>query len=164
SISPAPDRKTKKKAQSKRNRQKKREDARAAGVGFVGLRPTVRKKYLSGAVPIDATNTLPTNQKNVTSTGYTALDDGMGTKVIYRLEDLVGPTSRFQFTLEKWDGVAAKPLVNSTGKIIGVLAGTPNDEDWPALHRMAAQALEERRSRCYVPKKKGADRRGKFVA
>ncbi|KAF9554701.1 hypothetical protein CPC08DRAFT_737612 [Agrocybe pediades] len=54
------------------------------------------------------------------------------------------------------------PLVNEDGKIFGVLAGHPNDPNWPEIHRLAAAALEERRCQCRVSEKNKEHRRGHF--
>lgn len=55
-------------------------------------------------------------------------------------------------------------IVDKAHRLVAVLAGHPNVENWPLLHQQAATALEERRSRCLVPKNKQKHRRGRFVA
>lgn len=56
-------------------------------------------------------------------------------------------------------------LLDNQQRIIVILAGHSNNKDWPALHELAAEALESRRDRCLVPKKeKRSHQRGQFIA
>lgn len=38
-------------------------------------------------------------------------------------------------------------LLDKNKRLVGILAGHPDDEDWPKVHRAAADALEARRQR-----------------
>jgi len=56
------------------------------------------------------------------------------------------------------------PLLDKTGTVFGVCAGQPADKSWDNLHKIAAQALEERRSHCHVPsKQRTKNLRGRFI-
>jgi hypothetical protein len=57
------------------------------------------------------------------------------------------------------------PIVDSEGRVIGLLAGRPQcAEDWDALCKEAADAIEEARSRCVFADKQVDHRRGAFPA
>jgi hypothetical protein len=57
------------------------------------------------------------------------------------------------------------PVVDSEGRVIGLLAGRPQDiATWERLCKQAADAIEESRSRCVFTEKQRDHRRGAFPA
>lgn len=56
-------------------------------------------------------------------------------------------------------------IIDRENRLVAILAGHPDVEDWPLLQDQAAKALETRRTRCSIPKeaRNRAHRRGKFV-
>lgn len=56
------------------------------------------------------------------------------------------------------------PIVNTSSRIIGVLAGCPKDPTWEGAHRGALEEILASRGRCSFPPKAKHHRRGKFPA
>jgi hypothetical protein len=56
------------------------------------------------------------------------------------------------------------PILDRQGRLVGILAGRPDDEFWPKLSRDGAEELEEARGRCKVSAKGHRHRRGQYVA
>ena len=57
------------------------------------------------------------------------------------------------------------PIVDKTGLTIGILAGAPQDSEWPLLHLQACETMANLRSECTPRKGKcRVHRRGAFVA
>ncbi|KAK7466153.1 hypothetical protein VKT23_004878 [Stygiomarasmius scandens] len=78
------------------------------------------------------------------SSGYLGRDWVEGPRKVWALDELVGPTSKFQFHLIRWNGRTSLPIVDRNGKIFVVLvARPPNDETWESVHKDAAQLLEK---------------------
>lgn len=174
-----PERVKKKKAQSHACRNKKRAKAKQSRFSPYESRPAVRAKYIDNATSIQTATSL--ESPPVASTAYVALDDRLRSKKTYRLEDVVGPTSKFGFVLQKWDGQLSPPpcvsisvshhiystpmpVIGREGIPAAILAGHPDDDSWPDLRRQAAERLEEARRRCQLPAKAGRHRRGHFAA
>ncbi|KAF9470844.1 hypothetical protein BDN70DRAFT_782321, partial [Pholiota conissans] len=98
------------------------------------------------------------------TTAFVANDDRVRTRKEYSLDELVGEKSKFKFKLVEWDGESPTSVTDTSKRIIALLAGHPIAEKWPLLHQQAANAIEERRSRCFVLKTKRKHRRGRFIA
>lgn len=77
----------------------------------------------------------------------------------------MGSKSTYSFVLKIADESQSTPtsIVDGSSRLVAVLAGHPSDARWSQLHRQAAQALEERRSRCFIPKSKRKHWCGNFV-
>ena len=58
----------------------------------------------------------------------------------------------------------ATPITDSTGRIIAVLAGQPDDPSWSVVHSEAAELLEQTRPLLSLSKKARKHRRGRFGA
>lgn len=59
----------------------------------------------------------------------------------------------------------AVPITDQKDRVIAVLAGSPNDHGWPAVHQSAAEALESNREKLNNPTEselKHRTRRGDF--
>jgi len=57
------------------------------------------------------------------------------------------------------------PVVDKTGTTIGILAGAPQDAEWPLLHLQGCAAMVKLRDKCTPRKGKcRVHRRGAFVA
>lgn len=95
---------------------------------------------------------------------------------IYRIKELL---EKHGFRLEKWDGrqvppyngrvyldltfnSTARPIVDTSGHIIAVLVGQPDDGTWEAVHRGAFEAICKSRAHCDFPKKTLKHRCGHF--
>ncbi|KAK7441177.1 hypothetical protein VKT23_016658 [Stygiomarasmius scandens] len=78
------------------------------------------------------------------SSRYLGRDWVEGPWKVWALNELVGPTSKFQFHLIQWNGRTSLPIVDRNGKIFVVLvARPPNDATWESIHKDAAQLLEK---------------------
>ncbi|KAF8954588.1 hypothetical protein BDZ97DRAFT_1602946, partial [Flammula alnicola] len=154
--------KARRKANSHALRQKKRNKTRAAVYGHYHVRENVKKRYIDGAEALECD--IQIEESSVSSTGYVGKNHGSGPRKIYLLKELVGEHSKHNFKLVRWNGRIRIPICNRNRRLIAILAGHPDDENWPSLSSQAAQALEERRRRCSIPKNKRTHRRGAFVA
>ena len=95
-------RKAKKKLQGHANRTKRRQEARNAS--YANLKPRIRRRIdILGASNPLCTN-IDSSKSSHVSTGFTGLDNGERQKKLYRLEELVGEGSKFDFKLQAWDG------------------------------------------------------------
>jgi len=57
------------------------------------------------------------------------------------------------------------PIVDKTGITIGILAGAPQDAEWPLLHLQGCMTMAKLRNKCSLRKGKcGIHCRGVFVA
>ncbi|KAL1671992.1 hypothetical protein EV122DRAFT_225547 [Schizophyllum commune] len=128
-------------------------------------RPSARRKFVDFARPIKTKVKLA--GLRITRTGYTAMREEKSEKAqkrVYRLKDLVGPRSRFNFELYNWDGVTAVPVLDKKRRVIAVLAGTPDRKDWPAQHASLADAIEAARPHLKFTSIQKKHRRGVFPA
>ena len=104
-----------------------------------------------------------------TQFAWTGGKDPFSHQRIFKLDEMVGPQSRFGFTLQCWDGKyvpislycvfllkskvhrSAVPITDNEDRVIAVLAGSPDDEGWREVHREAANALERSRDKLKKP-------------
>ncbi|KAF8971659.1 hypothetical protein BDZ97DRAFT_1752936 [Flammula alnicola] len=156
------DRKARRKSSSRAARQKKRDGARESTYGHYHVRKKVQERYINNAEAIECD--VEMEKADVTSTAYTAKDDGARSRKIFQLDEVVGENSKYNFKPVSWNGVDAIPIKDESGNLVTLLAGCPNDSNWPALQAQASRALEERRHRCSIPKDKRIHRRGAFTA
>ncbi|KAI5822911.1 hypothetical protein K523DRAFT_256160, partial [Schizophyllum commune Tattone D] len=129
------------------------------------VRPSARRKYVDFARPIK-TNLKPASLR-ITRTGYTAMRDEKGDstrKRTYRLKDLIGPDSLYNFELYNWDSVTSVPILDKKRRVIAVLAGTPDRKDWLEQHISLADAIEAARPHLKFTAIQKKHRRGVFPA
>jgi hypothetical protein len=90
-------------AKRKRDRAEQRKE-REAGVHPYEVRPATRQKHVHGSEAADAK--LDLAGISISDPGYISLRDAeeLKDKTAYKLDDLVGESSRFKFKLQKWDG------------------------------------------------------------
>lgn len=103
----------------------------------------------------------------------------MRSRRVYRLEEVVGSQSQFRLRLVEWDGKYIRclyhpysgliecrtpiPIVDISGKLIGILAGFPGPAaEWCKVQEEAWHALEDARRRSKIPHMDKTHRRGKF--
>lgn len=92
-----------KKNQSKNNKKaKKMKQDKLAGFGGRVKASTSVKHHVHPSIPVKTS--LEMLKLWVTKPGYIATRDENPTKVVYRLEEMIGEHSKFQFKLEAWDG------------------------------------------------------------
>ncbi|KAL1741679.1 hypothetical protein HDZ31DRAFT_44903 [Schizophyllum fasciatum] len=121
----------KRRTRAHRKRKRQGEKPAAEDEFDVETRPSTRRKYIDPAIPIETDFRL--SGMRVTRTGYTALRDPNVQHREYRLDELVGPKSKFQFNLYQWDGRKPVPFL-SKGKVFAVLPGRPDQAlDWDPL-------------------------------
>ncbi|TRM56746.1 hypothetical protein BD626DRAFT_359697, partial [Schizophyllum amplum] len=128
-------------------------------------RSSIRRKYVDFARPVK-TKVKPASLR-ITRTGYTAMRDEKGhnnQKRAYRLKDLVGPGSQYHMELYNWDGVTPTPILDKKRRVIAVLAGVPDQKDWPEQHRSLADAIDTTRGRFKFSSDQKKHRRGVFPA
>ncbi|KAJ7156364.1 hypothetical protein C8R46DRAFT_1226585 [Mycena filopes] len=67
------------------------------------------------------------------------------------------------FTLGKYLGPDARPILDGTGKVFAVHAGRPDDPNWMRdVHDPAVKAMEEARAQCKVSEERSYHRRGNW--
>ena len=175
---PAKDRKSCRKASRRVARLKRRTKARESVYGYYRSSSRARERYQDAAEAIECD--LDLEHSGVTSSGYTGLDDGLRPRREWKLEEVTGPGSQFNFKLVPWDGrhvfawvcdlcllIASHcstpaPVIDKQRRVVTVLAGHPDDVKWPLLQASAAAALEDCRPRVRVPPKARRHRRGVF--
>ncbi|KDR65406.1 hypothetical protein GALMADRAFT_148719 [Galerina marginata CBS 339.88] len=173
-------------------RAKKRVEARSSTYGHFVARAKVRRRYVDNAEPIQCSANI--SNSSVTQNAFVAKNDVPRSQKTHKLSEMIGEGSQYGFKLVPWDGrtpihswqwplfsretanknrisvftrqvPAMIPIVDQKCRLVTVLAGYPADDPrWPILTQQAAQALEERRSRCKIPQKKRIHRRGAFIA
>lgn len=167
-------------ARNRQWRKKQRTQKAEAMDSFHIPREGPRAKYVATAEPIECST--ETAGCKVTAGGYTALNHGSGSKKAWRLGEMTGDGSKCKFRLIKWDGRYVKyarlspeqvqciassttqAILDKSRRIIGILAGHPQTEDWPSVHAQAAEAMEAQQSKIHLPKKSRRHRRGAFPA
>lgn len=116
-----------------------------------------------------------------TQHAWTGGNDTSTHKQVFSLNEMVGPNSKFHFTLERWDGKyvwllltsfsclrgfrSSIPIIDSEDCVIAVLAGCPDDDTWSEIHLEAADALENSRDKLKNPSERdleNRERRGHF--
>ncbi|KAI5829149.1 hypothetical protein K523DRAFT_328926 [Schizophyllum commune Tattone D] len=128
-------------------------------------RPSARRKFVDFARPIKTKVKLA--GLRITRTGYTAMREEKSERTrkrVYRLKDLVGPNSAFNFELYNWDGVTVVPILDKKRRVIAVLAGVPDQKDWPTQHASLADAIEAARPHLKFTNIQTKHRRGVFPA
>ncbi|KAJ7164128.1 hypothetical protein C8R46DRAFT_1036067 [Mycena filopes] len=138
--------------------------------------PARRPAHVKNAAPALKT-TLQFVKQRVASTGWIGLrDDGrseeeksigveeLGWTPTHNLDSFFGPHPSFAgFTLGKYLGPDARPIVDAAGKVFGVHAGHPDDPNWMRdVHDPAVQAMEEARAQCKVSQERRYHRRGNW--
>ncbi|KJA13850.1 hypothetical protein HYPSUDRAFT_120380, partial [Hypholoma sublateritium FD-334 SS-4] len=94
------------------------------------------------------------------STGFIALPDTQSGESS-TLRHLL---CRRRFKLIKWKGRTSRAILDSAGRVIAVLAGHPNDDDWGSVNRECHSALQSSKKRLRFMKKAVRHRRGHFPA
>ncbi|KAJ7818538.1 hypothetical protein B0H14DRAFT_2601255 [Mycena olivaceomarginata] len=120
-----------------------------AEVGFTPRASTLRE-HVQPAQPIQApsfnASTLPTVHG-----AYAAKVEGQaekrGGKQRRSLAELIG----LGFQLVRWDGLAARPLVDNAGRIFAVLAGQPDNSKWHAAVARAYDSIKTEGSNAQFP-------------
>jgi hypothetical protein len=97
------DRVKKRKRQSHNCRSKRRAKEKEDQFSPYEARPAVKAKYVDHANLIHTSTSVGTSP--VASTAYVALDNRIRSKRFYRLDELVGPTSKLGLMLQEWDGM-----------------------------------------------------------
>ncbi|KAJ6586511.1 hypothetical protein DFH09DRAFT_1245703 [Mycena vulgaris] len=85
---------------------------------------------------------------------------GRGSKVRCSLVDLLG----LGFHLVEWDGFTPRPLVNSHGRILAVLAGQPRHDAYHEAAQRAFRAIRDAGDAARFPASMRRHRRGLFAA
>jgi hypothetical protein len=178
SISAKDRRRARIKSQGHTNRRQQRQRVQDQSFSHHTPRSSTYNKYIATATPI--VTPMSTASAPVANSAFVGLDDRMRSKRVYKLEEVVGKESLYNFTLQTWDGRYATPpplfrmpnapcrsplpILTDKRRLIVLPAGHPEDSDWALVHQEAADALEEARRRCHVPEKKRLHRRGYFCA
>ncbi|KAF9034125.1 hypothetical protein BJ165DRAFT_1534319 [Panaeolus papilionaceus] len=136
-----------KKIKSHENRKKKR-IARAQEEGLVQARPEAVQKHVLANPPVQAGNDVA--EGPTTKGSYIGGKSKFEEKRVYELGDLVGHgEGSLGFTLVEWDGRTSKPLLDSKGRVFGVLAGqVDTPENWDPVVDEAVNLLAAARLRC----------------
>jgi hypothetical protein len=153
--------KKKSKTHSRVSRQRKRAANREKMPGDFDVRLKIQKKHVHVLRTI--TSTFQTEEGRFSSTSYIGTNDRSANKLRFILEDLAGPGS-LGYRLYQWDGKIAVPITDGSGRVIAVLVGRPDDENWEVVHLSAAQALEDARPKRRFPPKSLNHRRGTYPA
>lgn len=115
----------------------------------------MQAKHVQPAEPL--TTDFKTNKVPHASTGYVGLVEDTW-KRLHTLEELTGP--KYSFAHRPWQGRymilwvhsslcspdvsrIPTPIMDSEGRVMAVMAGQPDDPQWPELAEQAANTLEE---------------------
>ncbi|KAL1689040.1 hypothetical protein GGG16DRAFT_58667 [Schizophyllum commune] len=156
-------RKASKKRNSRKNRKLKAQRREAEGNFAPPPAALLRNaRHLANAsferVPLDW------EEQPATSTGFTA-KRGERDQELYSLDDLIGPKARVKgFKLIDWDGKQTCGIAAADGRVFGVLAGHPDDEDWTSVHEGLAAEIAKAGAHTSFPKESIDHRRGQFGA
>ncbi|KAL1657906.1 hypothetical protein GGF50DRAFT_121366 [Schizophyllum commune] len=152
------------KRRTREHRKRKRLEAKPAAEEEEGVatRESTRRKYIDTALPIE-TN-LPLSGLRVTRTGYTSMRDAPDQHRAYRVDELVGPKSKFQFDYFAWAGRQPVPFL-SKQKVFGLLAGCPDKApDWDTVMIDFANTIHAARPDLALRSNQKYHRRGPFPA
>ena len=69
----------------------------------VKVRPSIRQRHVADSTPI-AIPSFSLDAKNVAKTGYVGIRDKKKSKKVYKLGEMIGERSKFNFNLVEWDG------------------------------------------------------------
>ncbi|PPQ76637.1 hypothetical protein CVT26_012763 [Gymnopilus dilepis] len=154
-------RKQKLKIRNKEKSKRRREKDRLASTEH-SVKPNRAAKHLKNTGKVSATfegETFPISKKGWISRR------SKGSRSSVSLADVVGPNSKYNLELRKWNGRTTMVIVDRKRRIIAVCLGKPeNDETWEDTHRRAAEVLESARDRLYFQDKDLNHRRGGFPA
>lgn len=95
-------RRARKKLQSHNHRSKQRQKIQQESFSHHERQSSAYRKYISTATPI--VTPMSTANAPVTKSAFVGLDDRIRSRGQYRLEDMVGEGSTFQFEYQAWDG------------------------------------------------------------
>ncbi|KAH7868544.1 uncharacterized protein C8R40DRAFT_1061748 [Lentinula edodes] len=87
-----------------------------------------------------------------------------GDGVAWSLEDMVGPNSKFKFSLFKWDADSTIPLVDSEERTFVLLVAPPKSSTFQHCIKAATDLLAKCRRKCRFTRKQRNHRRGDFAA
>ncbi|SJL16270.1 uncharacterized protein ARMOST_19790 [Armillaria ostoyae] len=126
------------KKQSKASRKRKHAEQKAhARITEYKAPPRLHAKHVQGAEPL--MTAYATEEALHASTGYVGLVEDSW-KRVHTLEELTGP--KFGFSHKKWNGSVPNPVIDRDRRVIAVMAGQPDDPNWPQLADEAAETLE----------------------
>ncbi|KAJ3827756.1 hypothetical protein F5880DRAFT_1451473, partial [Lentinula raphanica] len=153
--------KRKMKASSKRNRKKRRQEAKEAAEilppEHVSARFVERNRAVVGAFSLE-------NDSRVASTAYIGLPD-KGLKDVearaWRLDELIGPKAKEKFTLIKASVGRTIPIADSVGLVMALVV-YPADESIKKAAKEGADLLHNLRPEASFTFKQKHHRRGKF--
>ncbi|KDR65549.1 hypothetical protein GALMADRAFT_32693, partial [Galerina marginata CBS 339.88] len=143
-------------------RKEKRQQVREGAAAPFRLRERVKKKYLDAAKPIPSAFKL--ESASVTAAAFVGANNRSGRRRTYTLRELCGSGSKLRFKYVPWDGITPTPVVDKADRVISVLAGRPEDDDWDRMELLGREAIESRRSRLSIHKNDRTHRRGAFPA
>jgi hypothetical protein len=126
-------RRAQKKSQSHSHRARQRREVRGESFSHHERKSSTYQKYVASSTPI--VTPMSTSNAPVAKTGFVGLDDGTRSQKEYRLEDMVGEESLFNFRLQTWEGRCA----NSQQTFLwGILLTVHTDPQCPSLPGNAA--------------------------
>ncbi|KAI5895152.1 uncharacterized protein SCHCODRAFT_02598331 [Schizophyllum commune H4-8] len=153
------------KRRTREHRKRKREAAKltAADEADVEVRESTRRKYIDNAEPLSTGIRL--TGLRVTRTGYTAMRDATLQGRPYRLDELVGPQSKFKFNLVPWNGRKPVPLLANGRLVFGCMPGRPDDSPgWDEDMKDWAKTIHETLPHLTLTSAQKEHRRGSFPA
>ncbi|KAI4294069.1 hypothetical protein K525DRAFT_213554 [Schizophyllum commune Loenen D] len=153
------------KRRSREHRKRKRETAKleADDGADVEVRESTRRKYIDNAEPLSTG--LRLSGLRVTRTGYTAMRDPAVQGRPYRLDELVGPQSKYNFDLVPWNGRKPIPLLANGRLVFGCMPGRPdNSPDWDEVMDDWAKTIHETLPHLTLKSTQTEHRRGPFPA
>ncbi|KAK7022634.1 hypothetical protein R3P38DRAFT_3196032 [Favolaschia claudopus] len=150
-----------KKAAAAHARRKKRREKAKIEIGHVATASTIQT-YVWPAQPLQtslATSTLPTTLGAYSAKLENATEKA-GSRICRSLEEFISNG----FSIIHWDGITPRPLVDRHGRIVAVLAGQPNKDDYRIATAQAFQAIQRAGSETRFPASMKHHRRGLFAA
>ncbi|KAL1671179.1 hypothetical protein EV122DRAFT_227001 [Schizophyllum commune] len=153
------------KRRTREHRKRKREAAKleAQDEADIEVRESTRRKYIDNAEPLNTSIHL--SGLRVTRTGYTALRDTAVQGRSYRLDELVGPQSKFKFDLVPWNGRKPVPLLANGRLVFSCMPGRPDGSpDWDEDMDDWAKTIHEALPHLVLQSAQKDHRRGSFPA
>jgi len=98
------------KSQSHINRKHQRQTVRNESFSHHKPRSSTYNKYVATATPI--VTPMSTATARVAKSAFVGLDDRIRSQTAHKLEDVVGEGSRYNFTLQTWDGRFIHPSLH----------------------------------------------------
>lgn len=143
----------------KRSKIKKARQRNTRTLGACPEKRAFLVRHLAAQEPYEAD--FSANNMPHASTSYQGAQGGSGAKRLWTAQECV---KKWGHVVKKWDGKTPIPILDRLGRVFGLCAGSPEDDDWGAVSQAAAANIQTARGECSFLKGCGVHRRGRFLA